>query len=151
MKPSLLLATLIIFIASNSATHAAELPIGSIKTTRGSTQIVRENSVLTPQNGTRLQRKDILITGATGSLAVVFKDDTVLAMGPGSKIVLEDFAFSPAEGKLSFITRMLRGTASYMSGIIAKLAPESVRFETPVAHIGIRGTRFAVRVEEPEE
>jgi len=43
---------------------------------------------------------------------------------------------------------MLKGTAAFVSGIIGKLAPESVRFETPVATIGLRGTRFAVRIEE---
>ncbi len=38
---------------------------------------------------------------------------------------------------------------AYISGLIGKLAPESARFETPVATIGIRGTRFAVKVGEP--
>jgi hypothetical protein len=41
-----------------------------------------------------------------------------------------------------------RGTLSYLSGLIGKLAPESARFETPVASIGIRGTRFAMKVDE---
>jgi hypothetical protein len=36
----------------------------------------------------------------------------------------------------------------YLSGLIGKLAPESARFETPVASIGIRGTRFAVKLDE---
>ena len=38
---------------------------------------------------------------------------------------------------------------AYMSGIIGKLSPESVRFETPVASIGIRGTCFVVNAGEP--
>ncbi len=150
MKPSLVLAALLCCIACGDV-QAADLSIGSVKTARGTTLITRENMVIVPQNGTRLQRRDTLTTGANGVLAVVFKDDTILAMGPDSKIVLDDFAFSPAEGKLSFITRMLRGTVSCMTGIIARLAPEAVRFETPVALIGIRGTKFAVRVEGAEE
>jgi hypothetical protein len=44
------------------------------------------------------------------------------------------------------ITRMLRGTASYISGIIGRQSPESVRFQTPDATIGIRGTQFLVKV-----
>jgi hypothetical protein len=43
---------------------------------------------------------------------------------------------------------MVQGTAVYISGIIAKLSPQSVRFETPNATIGIRGTRFLVKVDE---
>jgi hypothetical protein len=37
---------------------------------------------------------------------------------------------------------------AYLSGLIGKLSPESARFETPVASIGIRGTRFAVKTDE---
>jgi hypothetical protein len=36
---------------------------------------------------------------------------------------------------------------AYLSGIIAKLSPESVRFETPVGNVGIRGTKFAIKVD----
>jgi len=63
---------------------------------------------------------------------------------------VNEFAFSPGEGKMSIVTRLLKGSAVYLSGIIARLSPESVRFETPVANIGIRGTMFAVKVEDPE-
>ena len=52
---------------------------------------------------------------------------------------------------MSIITRLLKGTSAYLSGIIGKLSPESVRFETPVASIGIRGTKFAVSVEGDDE
>jgi hypothetical protein len=46
------------------------------------------------------------------------------------------------------LVRLSSGTMAYLSGLIGKLAPESVRFETPVATIGIRGTRFAMKVDE---
>jgi hypothetical protein len=35
----------------------------------------------------------------------------------------------------------------YVSGKIAKLAPDAVRLETPAAIVGVRGTTVAVRVE----
>ena len=35
-----------------------------------------------------------------------------------------------------------------MSGVIARLAPEKVRIETPDAVIAVYGTRFLVKVEE---
>jgi len=38
---------------------------------------------------------------------------------------------------------------AYLSGLIGKLAPDKARFESPTATIGIRGTRFAVRVGDP--
>jgi hypothetical protein len=43
--------------------------------------------------------------------------------------------------------RLVRGVAAYVSGRIAKLAPDSIRLETPAAIVGIRGTSLALRAE----
>jgi hypothetical protein len=43
---------------------------------------------------------------------------------------------------------MLKGTVAYLSGLISKLSPDSAHLETPTASIGIRGTKFVVKVEE---
>jgi hypothetical protein len=105
--------------------------------------------MIPPQIGDKILMGDSLKTGPEGSLGMIFKDDTLLSIGPQSEITISEFLFSPAEGKLSIVTRLLKGTAAYLTGIIAKLSPESVRFETPVANIGIRGTKFAVKIEDP--
>jgi len=101
--------------------------------------------------GARVFRYDSLKTGSDGSIAMVFRDDTLLSIGPDSEIAVKDFLYSPAEGRLSFVARLLKGTAACVTGIIGKLSPESFRFETPVANIGIRGTSFAVKVEDQED
>jgi hypothetical protein len=129
----------------------SEMPVGSIKTVQGSASIIRNRTPIDTKAGTRIFRNDSLKTGSGGSLAMVFRDDTLLSIGPDSEVAINEFLFSPAEGKLSFVMRMLRGTAACMTGIIGKLSPESFRFETPVANIGIRGTSFAVKVEDPDE
>ena len=128
---------------------ASDAPVGSINRLKGTASIIRKNQVIPAQIGEKVYMMDSLKTGPDGSLGMVFKDDTLLSIGPQSEIIISEFIFSPAEGKLSIVTRLLKGTAAYLTGIIAKLSPESVRFETPVANIGIRGTRFAVRIEDP--
>lgn len=132
-------------------TLAMEAPVGSIKTLKGKASIIRNRSVVEVKIGSKVFTNDSLKTGVDGSMAMVFKDDTLLSIGPNSEIVINEFFFSPGEGKLSIITRLLKGTSAYLSGIIGKLSPESVRFETPVANIGIRGTKFAVSVEGSDE
>lgn len=129
----------------------SDTPVGSIKTLKGTAAIIRNRTAVIPELGSKIYRNDSLKTGADGSMAMVFKDDTLLSIGPNSELVVNEFLFSPAEGKLSIITRLLRGTSAYLSGVIGKLSPESVRFETPVANIGMRGTKFAVSVEGEEE
>lgn len=136
-----------LFLLSPLAAPAAEAPVGSIKTVKGAVFIVRGTTLAEATSGARVYRNDTLRTGKDGSVSMVFRDDTLLSLGPGSELSVNEFVFSPADGKLSIVTRLLKGSALYLSGIIAKLSPESVRFETPVANIGIRGTMFAVKVE----
>jgi hypothetical protein len=45
------------------------------------------------------------------------------------------------------VLKFVRGAAVYVSGRIAKLAPDSIRLEAPAAIVGVRGTTVAVRVD----
>jgi hypothetical protein len=128
-------------------TIASEIPVGSIKTVKGAATIIRNGNPVETKAGTRVLRNDSLKTGSDGAIGMIFRDDTLLSIGPDSKLDIREFLFSPGEGKLSFVARLLKGTAACISGIIGKLSPDSFRFETPVANIGIRGTKFAVKVE----
>lgn len=122
--------------------------IGSIKKVAGEASIIRGEETIPAQVGGKLQENDILQTGPDGSLGVIFRDDTTLSLGPGSKLTVDKFIFVPAKGQMAIVTKMAKGTAAYVSGKIGKLAPKSVRFEMPLATIGIRGTRFLVQVED---
>ena len=124
--------------------------VARVKTFTGTASIVRANKALPVNRDAKLYQGDTLRTGKDGSLGVIFRDDTLLSLGPNSVVIIEEFLFSPAQGKLSIVTRMLKGTAAYLSGVIAKLSPASVRFLTPVANVGFRGTKFLVRIDEEE-
>ncbi len=120
--------------------------IGSIKNASGGVFVLRDTQTIPAAPGFRLQAGDILETQAGASVGVILRDDSLVSLGPSSRIALERFAFVPAEGKLGFTARLVRGTMAYLSGLIARLAPGSTTFVTPVATIGVRGTRLAVRV-----
>jgi hypothetical protein len=45
------------------------------------------------------------------------------------------------------VLKFMRGVAAYVSGRIAKIAPDSIRLETPSAIVGVRGTTLAIRVD----
>jgi hypothetical protein len=142
---SSVIAAALVFLVSSAA--ASDGSVARVKTVKGPASIVRGQSVIPAVSNEKVFQGDTLRTGADGSLGVVFRDDTLISLGPNSELVVDVFLFAPAEGKLSIVTRMLRGTAAYVSGIIAKLSPQSARFETPVATIGIRGTRLLVKVD----
>jgi hypothetical protein len=45
------------------------------------------------------------------------------------------------------VLRFVRGVTAYVSGRLAKLAPDAIRLETPAAIVGVRGTTLAIRVQ----
>ena len=124
--------------------------IGVVRNFTGTATILRGGQTLPAAAGAKLLAGDTLSTGYDGSLGVIFRDNSTLSLGPGSTIVIQSFLYSPSEGKLGLLARISSGTMAYISGLIGKLAPQSVRFDTPVATIGIRGTYFAVVVGESE-
>jgi hypothetical protein len=148
----LLLFTISIFFAlaiGGEAFSAAPSPIiGTLQRVSGTASVVRQDQILPAKAGLEIQANDTLRTGTDGSIGVVFHDDTFLSLGPGSVLVIDEFVYAPRQGKLSLVFRMMKGTAVYLSGLIAKLAPDSVHFVTPSASVGVRGTKFAVKVEE---
>jgi hypothetical protein len=123
-----------------------ESPIGKIKTDKGDVVVIRGGKEIAVNSGDRLYQNDIIRTGADSSVGIIFEDNTILSLGSKSEIVIDEYVFAPEKGKLSMLVSMLKGTASYLSGIIGRQSPESVKFRTPDATIGIRGTQFLVRV-----
>ena len=135
-------------LLASAAISAAQddRPIGLVKTVSGEVFILRDGRRLAALPGHQLVLGDVLSTGATGALGVILRDDTVLSLGPSSETRIEQFAFEPADQKLGMVLRVTRGLIEYLSGKISKLAPGSVRIETPVATLGVRGTRLVARI-----
>lgn len=99
--------------------------------------------------GTDVFESDTVRTGPDGRLAVMLRDETRLALGPNSEVALTAFAYAPSDSRLAVTLRVARGVLSYVSGLVAKLAPESVRIQTPTGIIGVRGTHALIRVGLP--
>jgi hypothetical protein len=149
MRHTLFVAILLAIISIPTPGHAdTDGTIGVVRNSAGSATVTRGGNVLPAAPGTRLHVGDTLGTGPNGSLGVILRDDSSLSLGPSSSLVLQEFLFSPYEGKLGLWVRLSKGTMAYLSGLIGKLAPEKARFETPTATIGNRGTHFAVKAEE---
>ena len=129
-----------------SLVSAEQVLAGKVKKIRGTVFVVRGDRTQTLRVGDPVFQNDLMQTGAAGAVGIIFEDNTILSLGPKSRLAIDGYSFVPEQGKLSLLLRLLRGTASYLSGIIGKQAPEAVKFQTPDATIGIRGTKFLVKV-----
>jgi hypothetical protein len=123
--------------------------VGLVKVAEGTAVVLRGDQTLLARAGLALLEGDILRTGADGRLGLVLRDDTRVSLGPETEIRIDRFVFAPAKGQLALVLKMARGIAAYVSGKIAKLSPDAVRVETPVAIVGVRGTQFVAKVETP--
>ena len=127
--------------------HAEDGHIALFKNVAGTMKVARKDAVLDATPGMNLFTSDRIISSADGSAGVVFKDGTLVTVGPSTEIHLRDYAFEPKNAKYEFSMYLAKGTAIYSSGKIGKLSPESVRVDTPTATVGVRGTRFIVTAE----
>ena len=121
--------------------------IGIVKATSGEVFITRTHTVHPVAPLMKLSEGDLIVTGPTGSVGLIFNDDTVASLGPNSQFVVDAFHFNPAEQELSFVSRLIKGTFCFITGQIAKLAPDKVQFTTPEATLGVRGTKFLVKID----
>jgi len=149
MRHSFTTALAILLFAFSSTAFAGQAEaVGRVKLVSGTVLVVRGQTQLAAQAGQILYQSDMLRTGADGSVGVALKDDTRVALGPASEVRLDHFSYAPAEGQLSLVLKVVRGVVAYVSGRIAKLAPDAVRIETPSAILGVRGTTLAIRIDQ---
>jgi hypothetical protein len=131
-----------------SPAFAQQQAAGRIKVASGSVFVVRAGTPQPAQAGQLVYESDSLRTGADGRIGVTLNDDTRVSLGPSSEVRLDRFSYEPAQSQLALVLRVVRGVAAYVSGRIAKLAPDAIRLETPAAIVGVRGTTVAMRVTE---
>jgi hypothetical protein len=140
------LSTMSLLAVATSVRGQSSPPVGRIKVVSGSAFIVRQGQSIPAEVGQSIFEGDGLRTAADGRIGATLNDETRLSLGPASEIRINQFQYAPAEGRLGFVLGIVRGVVSYVSGRIAKIAPDSIRLETPSAIVGIRGTRMAISV-----
>ena len=135
--------------AAASPVMAQEPSAGRIKVVNGPAFILRGTDSIPAKAGELVYAADGIRTGDAGSVGITLRDDTRLSLGPNSEVRLERYVYAPGSGGFGMVLKFVRGMATYVSGRIARIAPDSIRLETPAAIVGVRGTSVAIRVEEP--
>lgn len=149
-NPRSRVAALLLVCAVATPVVAQERPVaGRIKVSTGAAFIVRDGAPVPAQVGQIVFEADGLRTGGDGKIGVTLNDDTRLSLGPNSELTLERFTYAPSDSAFGLVLKFVRGAATYVSGRIAKIAPDSIRLETPASIIGVRGTTLAIQV-QPE-
>ena len=146
MKPPLLAFTTVLCSAVVGAAHADD--IGRVKVSKGQVSIERAGTAMPATVGAPLQSADVVTTGSDGAVGITMNDDSLLSAGSNSRLALDRFVHDPATNQGRFNLSLNRGTLTVISGRIAKQSPEAMTVRTPAAILGVRGTEFAVKVDD---
>jgi hypothetical protein len=120
--------------------------VGTVKTFKPESVVIRGGVEQSAEVGTPVEVGDRIVTRSDGAVGITFIDGSVLSLGPGTEFVIDEFNFEPASKDVSFLSRLTRGTATFLSGAIGRIAPGSVKFKTPTATLGLRGTKVLIHV-----
>ena len=90
---------------------------------------------------------DTVKTG-NGKVGIQFIDQTRVDVTEHSKLLIDEFIYDPNTNTGSLSLKATLGTVRYASGQIAKNSAQNVKISTPTATIAVRGTDFAMTVDE---
>ena len=119
-------------------------PIGRVDEMVGAVTASRvDGTTVTLSKDSPVYQGDVLDTGAGAAVAIVFIDETEFSLGEDGRMVLDELIFDPTslEGSSSF--SVIQGVFVFVSGEIAANNPDEMMVRTPVATLGIRGTKVA--------
>lgn len=128
---------------------AAACPAAAAEDSIGTTalavrEVVRvDKAATTPiATGDSVFRNETVRTGADGAARFVFADETNLALGPSSTVVLDRFVFDDSSHYGKAAIGLAKGTFRFTTGRSAK---DAYDIRTGTATIGLRGTVLDVR------
>ena len=121
--------------------------IAFVKSVKGEVTAKDGSQQISVKQGDKLSESMIVHTKKDSSIVLIFNDDSVVSLGENSILVLKTYLFEPENKKFAFRLDLDKGTASFESGKIGRLSPESFVFKTPESTVAIRGTKFVVKVQ----
>lgn len=144
-----LLATVLTCLVTSLAPQwAIAADIGQVKNLEGDVRVIRDSTERALKLGEWVRQADTVRTGVNGRVGITFIDNSRFSAGPNTTLNLERFRFNPTTHEGAFFAKLRKGTIAVTSGQLAKRSGKQMRIFTPSSVLGVRGTRFLVKVGE---
>jgi hypothetical protein len=140
---TLLVCTMTTFIAGPALAQSGE-PIGStmVVVNRVTAELAQQARAL--QTGDNVRQDEVIEVSADGLSELKLLDETKLALGPGSRLLLDKFVYDSQKSKGSIVLDLVKGSFRFVTGLATK---PSYLVRVPNASITVRGTIFDVYVQ----
>ncbi len=122
--------------------------VGQVASLQGSATVTRGAAAAASalQINDLIFKNDTLATGANSTLGITFNDETTFSLSANTRIVVNEFVYQE-EGKADAASfSVVLGTAAFVASQVAKTG--DMKFATPTATLGIRGTTGLVDLPE---
>jgi len=117
--------------------------IATITAIKGKASIERDSQSIVANLGSKLQKKDSVITQDKTKVQIIFNDETIITIGKNSNFSISEYLFDNTnEMEVKF--SLLKGAMRTITGQIGKIAPQKFSVKTNTSTIGIRGTNFTI-------
>ncbi|MGQ0677210.1 MAG: VCBS domain-containing protein, partial [Rhodospirillales bacterium] len=129
--------------AQAGAGVAGAQAIGKITASDGGVRVIHANGL--EEAGavnTPIFLNDVLVTAANSSVGISFVDKTNFALGGNARMTIDKFVYGPGVEN-GALFNVVQGAFSFISGAVAKTAPDAMKVQLPTLTIGIRGTKAA--------
>ena len=141
--------TLRLFLALLTLVAAPAWAGGTLTHLSGSVSVQKSDGKILPGTvGAKIGEGDITITGVNGYARLEMTDGGEIVLRPNSQLKVESYRFHPDKpADDSFVFRMLKGGLRTVTGFIGKRGnQDAYEGKTATATVGIRGTRYDLRV-----
>jgi len=131
-KIFVIIAAVTLAITTAAASEAAD-KCAVVEKLERTVSAVRQNKTAELEVGSVIYNYDTIKTGQMGYAEIRFIDDTLMAIGPNSEVVIEDVLFDVKHK--SFHVSIDRGSAWFATGSVGLANPGGVKFRTPMTMV----------------
>ncbi|HAJ21758.1 MAG TPA: hypothetical protein DCL95_17170 [Rhodospirillaceae bacterium] len=135
-------------VAQTGTSDAAGEPAGSVDSLKGIVTAQRGGVEVELGAGDPIYEGDVIVTGGDSAVGIVFADNSTMSMGGDARISIDEMVYDASAQSGSQLFDIVQGAFVFASGQIGHNNPEDVQVRTPVATIGIRGTKYGVNVDQ---
>lgn len=142
------LLALALALSSVAGPATAQEVVGSVASVIEGARLERGGNAFGMSPEISLLSGDVIRTDATGTVQLLFRDDTRIVVGPNAVFVAADIDLRRNGRARRFAVNAFGGTFRFLSG---NSADRSYDIRTPAATMGIRGTEFDFSVDRRTE
>ena len=144
MRGLFFLVSFLVLFCTSTISQITSPKVGEVVGQMGTTWNERDGETQNTSMGYELQMKDFLQTGEDGGMILNYVDGTKFTMGPGTELIIDEFAFdtSVVPIELAMNVSVNVGSFTYESGSVSNLGGE-VNIDAGNATITVQGTAFS--------